>query len=80
MITQALHLNPLYTGGLLHYHMLDESICHFRDVGFLSFYGFPGKNELIHLCQVDSSILINWTSLFIILGVTSFIFIILSFL
>ena len=23
----------LYTGGLFHCHMLDESICHFRGVG-----------------------------------------------
>ena len=25
--------NPLYTGGLFHCYMLDESICHIRDVG-----------------------------------------------
>ena len=25
--------DPLYTGGLFHCHMLDESICHFRGVG-----------------------------------------------
>ena len=25
--------NPLYTGGLCHCYMLDESICHFRGVG-----------------------------------------------
>ena len=25
--------NPLYTGGLFHCYMLNESICHFRDVG-----------------------------------------------
>ena len=24
--------NPLYTGGLFHCYMLDESICHFRGV------------------------------------------------
>ena len=31
---QAMSLiNPLYTGGLFHCHILDESICHFRGVG-----------------------------------------------
>ena len=25
-------LNPLYTGGLFHCYMVDESICHFRGV------------------------------------------------
>ena len=28
-----LPINPLYTGGLFHCYMLDESICHFRGVG-----------------------------------------------
>ena len=27
--------NPLYTGGLFPCYMLVESICHFRDVGFI---------------------------------------------
>ena len=27
--------NPLYTGGLFHCYMLDESICHFWDVQFI---------------------------------------------
>ena len=26
-------LNPWYSGRLLHCYMLDEPICHFRDVG-----------------------------------------------
>ena len=26
-------VNPLYTGGLFHFYMLDKSICHFRGVG-----------------------------------------------
>ena len=25
-------INPLYTGGLFHCYLLDESICHFRGV------------------------------------------------
>ena len=28
-----IHFNPLYTGGLFHCYMLEESICHFRAVG-----------------------------------------------
>ena len=37
--------NPLYIGGLFHYYMLDESICHFRVSGlFCLFYSiFDGK-------------------------------------
>ena len=31
-------LNPLYTGGLYHCYMLDESICHFR--GVRAIFGF----------------------------------------
>ena len=29
------HFYPLNTGGLFHSIMLDESICHFRGVGFI---------------------------------------------
>ena len=25
-------INPLYTGGLFHWYMVDESVCHFRGV------------------------------------------------
>ena len=28
-----IHLNPLYTGALFHWYMLDETICNFRGVG-----------------------------------------------
>ena len=28
-------INPLYTGGLFHCYMLDESICRFRGVRFI---------------------------------------------
>ena len=32
-------LNPLYAGGLFYCYMLDEAICHFRDIGsVLLFY------------------------------------------
>ena len=30
---RRLPFNPLYTGGLFHCYMLDESICQFRGVG-----------------------------------------------
>ena len=37
-------VNPLYTGGLFHCYMLDESICHFRGVrSILSLSIFDGK-------------------------------------
>ena len=38
-------LNPLYIGGLLHFNMFDESICHFRGVGsnLLLLFFFDGK-------------------------------------
>ena len=29
--------NPLYTGGLFHCFILDESVCHFRDATFILF-------------------------------------------
>ena len=32
MVSIIFIINPLYTGGLFHYPMLDESICHFRGV------------------------------------------------
>ena len=32
------YTNPLYTGGLFHCYMLDESICHFRSGRFCQFY------------------------------------------
>ena len=41
-----LKLNPLYTDGLFHSYMLDESIFHFRGIGSilsLLFY-FDGKS------------------------------------
>ena len=28
----SLNIDPFYTGGLFHRYMLDEFICHFRDV------------------------------------------------
>ena len=28
----SIYVNPLYTDGLFHYYMLDESICHLRGV------------------------------------------------
>ena len=34
------HLNPLYTNGLFHCYMLDESICHFRVVWSIFFFFF----------------------------------------
>ena len=35
---EPIHFNPLYTGGLFHYYMLDESIFHIRVNGsILSF-------------------------------------------
>ena len=39
-------LNPLYTGGLFHCYMLDESICHLGMSGlFCFFYSiFDGKS------------------------------------
>ena len=48
-----LSLNPLYTGGLFHCYILDESIFHFRDVGsFLSilFY-FLMENSISKQCR-----------------------------
>ena len=37
----GLSSNPLYAGGRFHCYMLDESICHFWDVGsFCRFYSF----------------------------------------
>ena len=33
------YIDPLYSGGLFHYYMLDQSICHFRGVVvFCRFY------------------------------------------
>ena len=32
--------NQFYTGGLFHCYMLDESICHFRGVGFFLWHLF----------------------------------------
>ena len=39
-------LNPWYSGELFYCYMLDESICHFRDIGsILLFYSiFDGKS------------------------------------
>ena len=39
-------INPLYTGGLYHRYMLDESIFHLRGIkSILSFYSiFGGKS------------------------------------
>ena len=34
--TAGVLVNPLFTGGLFHYNMFDESICHFRGVGSIS--------------------------------------------
>ena len=31
-------INPLYTGRLLHCHLLDEYICHLRNVAFILFF------------------------------------------
>ena len=33
MTSAEYHINPLYSSGLFHCYMLDESICHFRGVG-----------------------------------------------
>ena len=45
-------LNPLYAGGLFHSFMLDESIRHFRDIGFiLSFYSFIMENSVSKQCR-----------------------------
>ena len=52
-------LNPLYTGGLLHCCMLDESnICHFRAVRFilsLLFYSIFMENSVSKQCRPQSS-------------------------
>ena len=40
------NINPQYTGGLFHYYMLDESICHFRGVmSILSLYSILLANS-----------------------------------
>ena len=35
-------ISPLYTDGLFHCYMLDESICHFRGVGTVVLLLFCG--------------------------------------
>ena len=46
------YINPLYTGGLFHRYMLDESICHFRGVGsILSMFLFLIENTVSKLCR-----------------------------
>ena len=32
MMMMMMMMNPLFTGRLFQYYMLDESICHIRDV------------------------------------------------
>ena len=44
-------VNPLYTNGLFHCYMLDESICHFRGVGsILSLLVFLMGNPVSKHC------------------------------
>ena len=43
--------NPLYTGELIHCNMLDESICHFRDVGSVL---------LLFLFLIENSVSKQW--------------------
>ena len=42
----AFLLNPLNTGGIFHYYMLDKSICQFSGVGsiFSLLFFFDGKS------------------------------------
>ena len=49
------YFNPLYTSGLFHSYMLDESVCHFRCVGsILSFlFYFLMENPVSKQCTVD---------------------------
>ena len=46
-------INPLYTGGLFHCYMLDESICHFRGVGSILLLSFSFGWNILSANTVD---------------------------
>ena len=60
MLAWASHFNPLYTGGLFHCYMLDESICHFRGVGSVLLILLArldkAQEELLYYPSVDVGI------------------------
>ena len=57
LINRGRLINPLCTGRLFHCCMLDESICHFRDVGSIFcrfYYFFLIENPVSKQCRIRS--------------------------
>ena len=54
-IEASSQINPLYSVGLFHCYLLDESICQFRGSGLFCRLCYLMDNPVIKLCRPDQT-------------------------